>query len=98
MQGIRVAGDVIYEYQNEYSIQDKKSLWAAGSTCAVLVANGMVTLSLEVCDEDSKICSIKRDLTLTKLEWNYFMHDKRLCSMLFANSRLLFLVGIQPGG
>ena len=53
MQGIRVAGDVIYEYQNDYSIQDKESLWAAGSTCAVLVANGMVTLSLEVCDEDS---------------------------------------------
>ena len=54
MQGIRVAGDVIYEYQNDYSIQDKESLWAAGSTCAVLVANGMVTLSLEVCDEDSQ--------------------------------------------
>ena len=81
-----------------FKIRSRCGQQAAGSTCAVLVANGMVTLSLEVCDEDSKLCSIKRDLTLTKLEWNYFMHDKRLCSMLFANSRLLFLVGIQPGG
>lgn len=35
-------------FKNDCSIRDEKSLWVAGSTRGVLVANGWVTLDLEV--------------------------------------------------
>jgi hypothetical protein len=63
---LKIASDVLCEYRNDYSIQDKEWLWATGSTCAVLVANGMVTLSLEVFDQGSNLAQLGEILTKLK--------------------------------